>query len=77
MANQKRFDEFNSNGKIELGRSGNLVSVKNKYTAEEIKNRNRMIASHIEEAKDETTEEKPVEKTPKKGKKKSKDFSDK
>lgn len=56
MANQKRFDEFYSNGKIELGRSGNLVSVKNKYTAEEIKNRNKMIASHIEEAKDEINE---------------------
>ena len=53
MANQKRFDEFYSNGKIELGRSGNFVSVKNKYTAEEIKNRNKIIASHIEEAKDE------------------------
>lgn len=53
MANQKRFDEFYSNGKIELGRSGNLVSMKNKYTAEEIKIRNKMIATHIEEAKDE------------------------
>lgn len=56
MANQKRFDEFYSNGKIELGRSGNFVSVKNKYTAEEIKNRNKIIASHIEEAKDEINE---------------------
>lgn len=56
MASQKRFDEFYSNGKIELGRSGSLVSVKNKYTAEEIKNRNKMIASHIEEARDEINE---------------------
>ena len=43
LANQKRFDEFYSNGKIELGRSGNFVSVKNKYTAEEIKNRIKKI----------------------------------
>ena len=56
MANQKRFDEFYSNGKIELGRSGNIVSVKSKYTDEEIKNRNKMLASHMEEAKDEINE---------------------
>lgn len=51
MANKKRFDEFYSNGKVELSRRGNLVSMKNKYTIEEIKNRNKMIASHIDEAK--------------------------
>ena len=51
MANKKRFDEFYSNGKVELSRRGNLISMKNKYTIEEIKNRNKMIASHIDEAK--------------------------
>lgn len=56
MANQKQFDEFYSNGKIELGRIGNFISMKNKYTAEEIKVRNKLIASHADEAKKEINE---------------------
>lgn len=56
MSNRRQYDEYFSNGKMELGRIGNLVSVKNHYTAEEISNRNNMIASHIDEAKNEINE---------------------
>ena len=53
---RQHFDEFYSNGKIELGRIGNLVSVKNNFTEEETNARNKLIATHFDEEKTEIQE---------------------
>ena len=44
------YDEYYTNGKIELARTGKNVSLKNHFTKDEIKQRNREIASHYEES---------------------------
>ncbi len=44
------YDEYYTNGKIELARSGKNISLKNHFTKDEIKQRNREIASHYEES---------------------------
>lgn len=53
--NNKRmpFDEFYSNGFIELGRMGNVVSLKNNYTEQDILERNKELAKQYEEKKAE------------------------
>ena len=43
------YDEYYTNGKIELARSGKNISLKNHFSKDEIKQRNREIASHYEE----------------------------
>lgn len=43
------YDEYYTNGKIELARTGKNVSLKNHFTKDEIKQRNHEIASHYEE----------------------------
>ena len=44
------YDEYYTNGKIELARTGKNVSLKNHFTKDEIKQRNHEIASHYEES---------------------------
>ena len=56
MAKKRQFDEYYSNGKIELARIGNVVSVKNNYSEEEIGNRNKILAAHYDEVVSEINE---------------------
>lgn len=49
------YDEYYTNGKIELARTGKNISLKNHFTKDEIKQRNREIASHYEEAVSDIT----------------------
>lgn len=51
LSSKKQFDDFYSNGKLDIGRKDNIISVKNHYTPEEIKERNKMLASHMDEVK--------------------------
>ena len=51
MKKNRRFDEFYSNGKVELTMSGNLVSIKSHYSKEEIVKKNKIRASHYDEVK--------------------------
>ena len=44
------YDEYYTNGKIDLARTGKNVSLKNHFTKDEIKQRNHEIASHYEES---------------------------
>ena len=43
------YDEYYTNGNIELARSGKNILLKNHFSKDEIKKRNREIASHYEE----------------------------
>lgn len=47
------FDEFYSNGFLELGRMGNIVSLKNNYTEQDLLERNKELAQQYEEKKAE------------------------
>ena len=47
---KRTYDEYYTNGKVELARSGKNILMKNHFTKDEIKQRNREIASHYEEA---------------------------
>lgn len=51
MTSKKQFDEFYSNGKLDIGRIGRMISIKNHYTSEEINERNKMLASHMDEVR--------------------------
>ena len=46
-----KYDEYYSNGKFELGRIGNLVSMRSFLSSEDSKERNRIIATEYETAK--------------------------
>ena len=50
---QMRFDEFYSNGFFELGRMGNIVSLKNNFTEQDILERNTELAQQYDEKKAE------------------------
>lgn len=47
----QQYDEFFSNGKIELGRIGNFISFRNKYSQEDIDERTHRMAGDYEKAK--------------------------
>lgn len=47
---KRSYDEYYTNGKVELARSGKNISMKSHFTKDEIKQRNQEIASHYEEA---------------------------
>lgn len=47
------FDEFYSNGFLELGRMGNIVSLKNNFTEQDILERNTELAQQYDEKKAE------------------------
>lgn len=51
MKKQSSYDEFYSNGFIELGRIGNLVSMKNNFTESDIEKRDKIMAQQFEEKK--------------------------
>lgn len=53
--NSKRmpFDEFYSNGFLELGRIGNVVSLKNNFTEADVLERNKELAQQYDEKKAE------------------------
>ena len=46
MGKKQKYDDYYSNGKVEIGRFGNFVFSKNHYTKEEIQRRNKQFASH-------------------------------
>lgn len=50
---QMPFDEFYSNGFLELGRMGNIVSLKNNFTEQDILERNTELAQQYDEKKAE------------------------
>lgn len=52
---KRLFDEYYTDGKIELARAGKNISMKNHLTKDEIKWRNQEMASHFDEIKDEIT----------------------
>lgn len=47
------FDEFYSNGFLELGRMGNVVSLKNNFTEQDVLDRNKELAQQYEEKRAE------------------------
>lgn len=48
---KQKYDDYYSNGKVEIGRFGNSVFSKNHYTKEEIQRRNKQFASHYDDIK--------------------------
>ncbi len=48
---KRRFDEFVTDGKIDLARIGNIVSLQSHYSAEEIKEHNRRLSAKYESIK--------------------------
>ena len=50
---QMSFDEFYSNGFLELGRSGNVVSLRNNHTSQDVLELNKELAQQYEEKKSE------------------------
>ena len=51
MGKKQKYDDYYSNGKVEIGRFGNSVFSKNHYTKEEIQRRNKQFASHYDDIK--------------------------
>lgn len=51
MGKKQKYDDYYSNGKVEIGRFGNFVFSKNHYTKEEIQRRNKQFASHYDDIK--------------------------
>lgn len=56
MSRKQKYDDYYTNGKIELARLGKLVAMKNHYTQKEIDQRNADIASHYDQVKKEIDE---------------------